>query len=821
MRSNLPVTQQEYALRDGATIVSRTDLKGRIAEVNDDFVEASGFTRAELIGQPHNLVRHPDMPPQAFADMWATLQAGKPWSGLVKNRRKDGGHYWVVANVTPLMTGEERTGYMSVRTRPTREQVQEAEAFYRRLREEPDCGWTVQEGRAVRLSQAKVERALQVFSHDAALPSRAAVWAVGLLLAGALGQRALQSPTGVNVGLALGALAVAAVGWGRLAWRVQGMLSDVTRNLEQFAQGRFDGLVNVRRGDRLDEVLYALRRVQTRLGHDVADTIRREQESARIRQALDVAAANLLVTDADHHIVYANPSLMAMLRRAEPALHSVLPHFDSQAVHGSHLDTLHPQPAALRSLLGTLQHEHQTRLEMGGRSFELVLNPVPGPERKPLGVVVEWRDVTEELAQRAQEAQLAEERARIKQALDAASLPMRIADEHGTVVYINDALQRVLQRDEAAFRKELPGFDARKVLGGSIGMFYADPAAALQRLRNLEQMSMSTMVLGGHTYEVTTTPVRAPDGHKIGSIGQWLDKTEQLKAEAEIGSLVQSAVKGDLSGRIGVQDKSGFFKALAEQFNELVHTISRTITEVKSAAEELNAAAGQVSETSQSLSQSAASQAASVEQTGLSLQQIAMAVKQNSDHARMTDDMAANASREALDGGTAVGKTVDAMRAIAEKITIVDDIAYQTNLLALNAAIEAARAGEHGRGFAVVAAEVRKLAERSQIAAQEISALAGNSVGLAEQAGTLLAQIVPAIHKTSELVQEIAEISGEQAHGVQSITGAMDLLNSSTQQNASAAEQLSATSEQLSAQATQLHGLMSYFKLKAGDTQEA
>ena len=130
MRNNLPVSQQEYALRPGMTIVSCTDLQGRIQYVNDDFVEASGFAADELIGQPHNLVRHPDMPVEAFADLWRTLAAGQPWSGLVKNRRKNGDHYWVLANATPLMEGSAITGYMSVRTQPTREQVAQAEAAY-------------------------------------------------------------------------------------------------------------------------------------------------------------------------------------------------------------------------------------------------------------------------------------------------------------------------------------------------------------------------------------------------------------------------------------------------------------------------------------------------------------------------------------------------------------------------------------------------------------------------------------------------------------------------------------------------------------------
>jgi methyl-accepting chemotaxis protein len=413
----------------------------------------------------------------------------------------------------------------------------------------------------------------------------------------------------------------------------------------------------------------------------------------------------------------------------------------------------------------------------------------------------------------AQDQGEAAEHARIKQALDASTIPVRIADEHGTVVYLNQVMQAVLNRDEAEFKKEQPGFVASQVLGSSIGVFYKDPQAAVQRLRALEKTTATVMKLGGRTYEVITTPLYGPGGSKTGSIGQWLDKTEQINAEDEFKALVHDAVEGNLSRRISLQGKAGFFKALGESFNELIDTISKTIHEVKISAQELTAVAMQVSDTSQSLSHSAASQAADVEQTHASLQEIASSVRQNSASAAVTDETATTASQEALEGGTAVASTVEAMRAIAAKISIIDDIAYQTNLLALNAAIEAARAGDHGRGFAVVASEVRKLAERSQVAAQEISQLASSSVGLAEQAGELLNLIVPAIKKTSELVQAIAATSGEQSDGVAQITGTMDGLNQSTQQNASAAEQLSATAEQLSAQATQLHGLMSYFKL--------
>jgi methyl-accepting chemotaxis protein len=279
-------------------------------------------------------------------------------------------------------------------------------------------------------------------------------------------------------------------------------------------------------------------------------------------------------------------------------------------------------------------------------------------------------------------------------------------------------------------------------------------------------------------------------------------------------AICETIAEGDLTVDIDIHQKDEIGQ-LAAAMGHMLERLREIAAGIKESAANVDQGSAGMSETSQEMSQGATEQAASAEEVSSSMEEMASNIKQNSDNAQQTEKIALQSAQEAEKGGKAVEATVEAMRNIAEKIVVIEEIARNTNLLALNAAIEAARAGEHGKGFAVVAAEVRRLAENSQRAAAEIGALSGDSVDVAEQAGSIIAQIVPNIQRTAELVQEISAASSEQDSGAQQINKAIMQLDRVIQQNASASEEMASMAEELSAQSNTMNETISFFKLPA------
>lgn len=282
----------------------------------------------------------------------------------------------------------------------------------------------------------------------------------------------------------------------------------------------------------------------------------------------------------------------------------------------------------------------------------------------------------------------------------------------------------------------------------------------------------------------------------------------------EAVGVADSLAKGDLTISVvsNSKDETG---QMMSAISTMVDKLKQVVTDCMTAADNVAAGSQELSSTAQQLSQGATEQAASAEEISSSMEEMTSSIRQNSDNSSQTEKIAVKSAADAKEGGKAVTETVSAMKEIATKISIIEEIARQTNLLALNAAIEAARAGEHGKGFAVVASEVRKLAERSQAAAGEISTLSSRSVQVAETAGEMLNKMVPDIQKTSELVQEISASSKEQDTGAEQISKAIQQLDSVIQQNASASEEMASTSEELSSQAEQLKDTISFFRIDA------
>jgi len=420
----------------------------------------------------------------------------------------------------------------------------------------------------------------------------------------------------------------------------------------------------------------------------------------------------------------------------------------------------------------------------------------------------------------------AAENARIRQALDKVSTSVVLADAAQQIIYVNAAAESMFARTQAEIRTSLPGFDAAHLRGGPLDVLCSE-SGQHRMLETLSGSLVQDRVLGGCSFRTVSNPVVSREGERIGTVMEWSDRTPEVAVEREMQGILAAVLNGDISARIALGDKSGFFEVLARGVNQLADNMAEIVARVKDAASEVYRGAEEISQGNANLSQRTEEQSSSLEETASSMEQMTSTVKQNADNAGQANQLAVAARDQAEKGGAVVAKAVRAMtdindssKRIADIIGVIDEIAFQTNLLALNAAVEAARAGEQGRGFAVVASEVRSLAGRSASAAKEIKELIQDSVRkvgdgslLVTQSGQTLEQIVASVKKVSDIVAEIAAASREQASGIEQVNRAIVQMDELTQQNAALVEQATAASQAMAQQAGELNEMMGRYRL--------
>lgn len=863
MKLNLPVTQKEVELSEDISIVSKTDLKGAITYVNRDFLEVSGFSEKELIGKNHNIVRHPDMPPAAFEDLWRTVKAGNPWNGIVKNRCKNGDHYWVEANAAPLIENGKVIGYMSVRNKPTRQQIADAEKLYQQWKD----------GKVSKLSfLARVS----AFIRDIPITYKLAATLTFPLLAIA-GFGLANQPNHFEQLLAVagGATLLSGLLFFR---KLNTSISTMKHVINHIAGGNLQVKFDTQSNDEYGKMLKSLKCFQIKTGFDLNDARRGFEEASRLQTSLDQSTSAYTYSDSMNNLAYMNDAAKSIWKEMETSIADAHKGFKIEAMIGNNIGQYFSNAQDQAHFSEKLNAPKTFEMTMHGKYLRAIVVPGFSANGVYLGRVTQWIDRTADilaekevtrliqeslngnLAERAEVDKLPAGILReigkgINQILDAVTKPLNVAAKYvddiakGNIpVKITDAYNGdfntlkdnlnqcvdamntlISEMNHMSQQHDLGDIDVNMDEAKFKGA-YQEMAAGVNKMVNghivMNKKAIAVVqAFGEGNFEL---PLEQLPGKKS-FINKAIEEVRSnIRAVVQDTDMLAAAANdGHVTVRADASKHKGDFRRVVDGVNATLEKIVEPIITVKQAAESINSAANEISTGNNDLSQRTEEQASSLEETASSMEELASTVKQNADNAKQANQLAISASDVAIKGGEAVNQVVNTMSAINDSarkiediISVIDGIAFQTNILALNAAVEAARAGEQGRGFAVVAGEVRNLAQRSSSAAKEIKDLITDSVSKTnegtvqvENAGNTIQEVVTAVKRVSDIIGEIAAASVQQSSGIDQVNAAVTSMDETTQQNAALVEQAAAAAESLLEQANALNDSISVFKL--------
>ena len=827
MKINMPVTTVEYPIKEGISIVSKTDLKGVITYANDDFVRISGFSREELIGKSHNIVRHPDVPAAFFEDMWKSLKAGRPWTGVVKNRCKNGDYYWLLNNVAPFYENDQLVGYMSVRLKASPEQIEAENAAYQLFRDGKAGNLKIQDGKVVKSTLLGKLNLFNNFTVKSRLTFLIGFLSLLMMVIGGIGLRGMSK---TNEGL-------------RSVYKdrtvTMGMMFTISELQRENLMLIATALVNPnpevieQNATELDQNIAEITKLWnayltnhlTPEEKILADYFT-ENSTRFVRKGLKPAIAalhanDLVLTDRirkeDISPLYkqANQSIQALMQLQMDVAKKVYESAQSRYDNTRNIAiALILMGIALALWLGftlirAIVHPLDTAIAHFGKIAQgHYNNSINIESHDELGKVMAALKAMQIKCgfDVAEAKRIADEHRRTKVALDNVSTGVMIADNARNIIYANKSVIEILGKAEDDIRKQLPHFSVANLVGANIDNFHKTPTHQAQMLSTLNAAHSASIEVGGRTIELTVSTVINDEGQRLGTVAELKDHTIEKSAENEVDTILQAAIMGDFSKRIEIQGKEGFFKQLGEGLNELLKTTESGLNDLQLllyALSHYNLTVTITNDYSGSFAQTRFGANVTVKKLKECINQIKEAInaidppdkKITSDNQHLSHrtgeqatHVTAGVSNRAIKGAEEISQVVlkmdefnDSSRKIGSIIPLIDDIVLQTKLLAHTAAIEATRAGEQGGGFAAVAAEMRNLAQRTATATEEIKNLIDDSVNkvsdgsqLLNHASLTIEEIVNAMQDVTVLMSDISQVSTAQMACIKHINQAIE-----------------------------------------------